>query len=62
MNMLEGAVLYSGECALSSADGVANVELWSMEEGIPHSPLFFRVGANGIKVLAEKKLEVSTES
>jgi hypothetical protein len=47
---------------ISSADGIANVELWSMEESIPHLPLFFRVGANGIKVLAEKKLEVSTES
>ena len=32
--------------------GIA-VELWSME-GVPHPPLFFRVGPNGIKTLAEK--------
>jgi polyhydroxybutyrate depolymerase len=31
-----------------------DVELWSMEEGVPHPPLFFRVGPNGIKTLAEK--------
>lgn len=31
-----------------------SVELWSMAEGVPHPPLFFRVGANGIKPLAEK--------
>ncbi len=31
-----------------------DVELWSMEEGIPHPPLFFHVGPNGIKTLAEK--------
>jgi len=30
-----------------------DVELWSIE-GVPHPPLFFRVGANGIKTLAEK--------
>ena len=30
-----------------------DVELWSIE-GIPHPPLFFRVGPNGIKTLAEK--------
>jgi polyhydroxybutyrate depolymerase len=30
-----------------------DVELWSME-GVPHPPLFFRVGPNGIKTLAEK--------
>jgi polyhydroxybutyrate depolymerase len=31
-----------------------DVELWSMEEGVPHPPLFFGVGPNGIKTLAEK--------
>jgi polyhydroxybutyrate depolymerase len=31
-----------------------NVELWSMVEGVPHPPLFFHVGPNGIKTLAEK--------
>jgi hypothetical protein len=31
-----------------------DVELWSLEEGVPHPPLFFHVGANGIKTLAEK--------
>jgi polyhydroxybutyrate depolymerase len=31
-----------------------DVELWSMEEGVPHPPLFFHVGPNGIKTLAEK--------
>jgi hypothetical protein len=31
-----------------------DVELWSMEEGVPHPPLFFHVGANGLKTLAEK--------
>ena len=31
-----------------------DVELWSMEEGVPHPPLFFHFGANGIKTLAEK--------
>ena len=31
-----------------------DVELWSMEEGVPHPPLFFHYGANGIKTLAEK--------
>jgi polyhydroxybutyrate depolymerase len=30
-----------------------DVELWSME-GVPHLPLFFRVGPNGMKTLAEK--------
>ena len=25
-----------------------------MEEGVPHPPLFFHVGPNGIKTLAEK--------
>jgi polyhydroxybutyrate depolymerase len=30
------------------------VELWSLEEGVPHPPLFFHVGPNGIKTLAEK--------
>jgi len=30
-----------------------DVELWSME-GVPHPPLFFRVGPDGIKTLAEK--------
>jgi len=30
-----------------------DVELWSME-GVPHPPLFFRVGPHGIKTLAEK--------
>jgi polyhydroxybutyrate depolymerase len=33
--------------------GIA-VELWSLEEGVPHPPLFFHFGANGIKTLAEK--------
>jgi pimeloyl-ACP methyl ester carboxylesterase len=31
-----------------------DVELWSLEEGVPHPPLFFHFGANGIKTLAEK--------
>jgi hypothetical protein len=31
-----------------------DVELWEMEEGIPHPPLFFHRGPNGIKTLAEK--------
>jgi hypothetical protein len=31
-----------------------DVELWSMGEGVPHPPLFFHVGPNGIKTLAEK--------
>lgn len=31
-----------------------DVELWSLEEGVPHPPLFFHVGSNGIKTLAEK--------
>jgi poly(3-hydroxybutyrate) depolymerase len=31
-----------------------DVELWSMEEGVPHPPLFFHFGPNGIKTLAEK--------
>jgi poly(3-hydroxybutyrate) depolymerase len=31
-----------------------DVELWSMEKGVPHPPLFFHVGANGLKTLAEK--------
>ena len=31
-----------------------DVELWSMEEGVPHPPLFFHVGTNGIKTLADK--------
>jgi polyhydroxybutyrate depolymerase len=31
-----------------------DVELWSMAEGVPHPPLFFHVGPNGIKTLAEK--------
>jgi polyhydroxybutyrate depolymerase len=31
-----------------------DVELWSMEGGVPHPPLFFGVGPNGIKTLAEK--------
>jgi polyhydroxybutyrate depolymerase len=31
-----------------------DVELWSLEEGVPHPPLFFHVGPNGIKTLAEK--------
>ena len=30
-----------------------DVELWSMQ-GVPHIPLFFRVGPNGMKPLAEK--------
>ena len=30
-----------------------DVELWSMES-VPHPPLFFKVGPNGIKTLAEK--------
>ena len=30
-----------------------DVELWSMEGGVPHPPLFFRVGPNGLKPLAE---------
>jgi hypothetical protein len=30
-----------------------DVELWSMED-VPHPPLFFRVGPNGMKTLAEK--------
>ena len=34
-----------------------DVELWSMEEGVPHPPLFFHFGANGIKTLAEKTWE-----
>jgi poly(3-hydroxybutyrate) depolymerase len=31
-----------------------DVELWSLEEGVPHPPLFFHFGPNGIKTLAEK--------
>jgi polyhydroxybutyrate depolymerase len=31
-----------------------DVELWSMEGGVPHPPLFFHVGPKGIKTLAEK--------
>ena len=31
-----------------------DVELWSMEGGVPHPPLFFGFGANGSKTLAEK--------
>jgi len=31
-----------------------DVELWSLEEGVPHPPLFFHFGANGTKTLAEK--------
>jgi poly(3-hydroxybutyrate) depolymerase len=31
-----------------------DVELWSMAEGVPHPPLFFHVGPQGIKTLAEK--------
>jgi polyhydroxybutyrate depolymerase len=31
-----------------------DVELWSMAEGVPHPPLFFHVGPNGMKTLAEK--------
>jgi hypothetical protein len=34
-----------------------DVELWSMEEGIPHPPLFFHFGPNGIKTLAQKSWE-----
>jgi polyhydroxybutyrate depolymerase len=33
--------------------GIA-VELWSLAEGVPHPPLFFHVGPNGLKTLAEK--------
>ena len=33
-------------------DGI-DVELWSLED-VPHPPLFFKVGPNGIKTLAEK--------
>jgi polyhydroxybutyrate depolymerase len=31
-----------------------DVELWSLAEGVPHPPLFYHVGPNGIKTLAEK--------
>jgi polyhydroxybutyrate depolymerase len=31
-----------------------DMELWEMEAGIPHPPLFFHRGPNGIKTLAEK--------
>jgi poly(3-hydroxybutyrate) depolymerase len=31
-----------------------DVELWSMEGGVPHPPLFFVDGPNGMKTLAEK--------
>jgi hypothetical protein len=30
-----------------------DIELWSME-GVPHPPLFFRVGPDGIKTLAKE--------
>jgi polyhydroxybutyrate depolymerase len=31
-----------------------DVELWTMEGGVPHPPLFFHYGPDGIKTLAEK--------
>ena len=31
-----------------------DVALWSMEGGVPHPPVFFGVGANGLKTLAEE--------
>jgi hypothetical protein len=31
------------------------VELWSLEEGVPHPPLFFHVGPNGIKDRRQNK-------
>ena len=31
-----------------------DVELWSLEEGVPHPPLFFHFDPNGIKTLAEQ--------
>jgi polyhydroxybutyrate depolymerase len=31
-----------------------DVELWTMEGGVPHPPLFFHFGPNGIKTLVER--------
>lgn len=31
-----------------------DVELWALGEGVPHPPLFYHFGPNGIKTLAEK--------
>jgi poly(3-hydroxybutyrate) depolymerase len=34
-----------------------DVELWTLSEGVPHPPLFYHYGPNGIKTLAQKSWE-----